>query len=143
MPRSVICFPRDSPMSLDPATARRALDGVRVLALEASVSGPHCSRILADLGAEVIKVEKPGDGDLIRQWDTAVKGMSSGYVWLNYNKRSLAIDVKKPEGLEVLLRLGERADVFLENFAPGVAERLGLGADKLREKNPRLIFCSV
>src|ERR1041385_7395750 len=122
---------------------KRALTGIRVLSLEASVSGPHTSRVLADLGAEVIKIERPGEGDLIRQWDTAVRGLSSGYVWLNYNKRSLAIDVKKPEGLEVLLRLGERADVFLENFAPGVADRLGLGADKLREKNPRLIYCSI
>jgi len=121
----------------------RALSGIHVLSLEASVSGPHCSRILADMGAEVIKIEKPGEGDLIRQWDSAVHGLSSGYVWLNYNKRSLAINVKKPAGRDVVQRLAERVDVFIENFAPGVAARLGLGAATLREKNPRLIYCSI
>jgi len=99
--------------------SRRALQGVRVLALEASVSGPHCSRILADMGAEVIKVEKPGTGDLIRGWDSVVKGLSSGYVWLNGNKRSFAVDMKKPAGLAAVRRLAERVDVLLENFAPG------------------------
>ena len=121
----------------------RALSGIRVLSLEASVSGPHCSRILADMGAEVIKIEKPGVGDLIRQWDSAVHGLSSGYVWLNYNKRSFAIDVKKPAGREAVERLAERVDVFIENFAPGVAARLGLEAARLRQKNPRLIYCSI
>ncbi|HWP83843.1 MAG TPA: CaiB/BaiF CoA-transferase family protein [Terriglobia bacterium] len=127
----------------EPSPAPRALDGVRVLSLEASVSGPHCSRVLADLGAEVIKIEKPGTGDLIRAWDTAVRGLSSGYVWLNYNKRSFAIDVKKPAGREAVQRLADRVDVFIENFAPGVAARLGLGAALLRGKNPRLIYCSI
>src|SRR4029453_15072114 len=102
-------------------TIPRALSGVRVLALEVSVAGPHCTRILGDMGAEVIKIEKPGTGDLIRNWDSAVRGLSSGYVWLNGNKRSFAIDVKKKAGLEALLRLADRADVFLENFARGVA----------------------
>jgi itaconate CoA-transferase len=144
MRRSAACFRKGSPMPPEIADhPRPALAGIRVLALEASVSGPHCSRILADMGAEVIKIEKPGEGDLIRQWDTAVKGLSSGYVWLNYNKRSLAIDVKKPAGREVIERLAGHADVFLENFAPGVAERLGLGAAALRAKNPRLIYCSI
>ena len=123
--------------------ARRALDGVRVLALEASVSAPHCSRLLADLGADVIKIEKPGEGDILRQWDSAVRGLASGYVWLNYNKRSFAIDVKKPSGIAVVEKLAAQVDVFLENFAPGVAERLGLGAAKLCGANPRLIYCSV
>ena len=121
----------------------RALSGIHVLSLEASVSGPHCSRILADMGAEVIKIEKPGEGDLTRQWDSAVHGLSSGYVWLNYNKRSLAIDMKKPAGREAVGRLAERMDVFIENFAPGVAARLGLGAAALRGKNSRLIYCSI
>ena len=127
----------------DPAITPRALAGIRVVALEASVSAPHCSRLLADLGAEVIKIEKPGEGDLVRQWDTAVRGLSSGYVWLNYNKRSLAIDVKQPAGRDVVLKLAQKADVFLENFAPGVAERLGFGAAILCAKNPRLIYCSI
>ena len=120
-----------------------ALSGVRVLALEVSVAGPHTTRILGDMGAEVIKIEKPGTGDLIRNWDTAVRGLSSGYVWLNGNKRSCAIDIKKKAGLDAVLRLAERADVVLENFAPGVAERMGLGAEKLRARNPRLIYCSL
>src|SRR5215510_16076260 len=88
----------------------RALSGVRVLALEVSVAGPHCTRILGDMGAEVIKLEKPGTGDLIRNWDSAVRGLSAGYVWLNGNKRSFAIDIKKKAGLDAVLRLAERVD---------------------------------
>ena len=91
----------------------RALSGLRVLALEVSVAGPHATRILGDMGAEIIKIEKPGTGDLIRNWDSAVRGLSSGYVWLNGNKRSLAIDTKKKAGLEAVLRLAEKVDVVL------------------------------
>src|SRR5437667_6134029 len=120
-----------------------ALAGVRVLALEVSVAGPHCTRILGDMGAEVIKIEKPGTGDLIRNWDSVVRGLSSGYVWLNGNKRSFAIDVKKKAGLEAVQRLADRVDVVLENFAPGVADRMGLGAAELCARNPRLIYCSL
>ena len=126
-----------------PKKAPLALDGVRVLALEASVSGPHCTKMLADMGAEVIKVEKPGTGDLIRAWDSVVHGLSSGYVWLNGNKRSFAVDIKNPAGLEAVRRLAERVDVLLENFAPGVAGRLGLGSAELCARNPRLIYCSL
>jgi itaconate CoA-transferase len=131
-------MPDDSPKNIP-----RALSGVRVLALEVSVAGPHCTRILGDMGAEVIKIEKPGTGDLIRNWDSAVRGLSSGYVWLNGNKRSLAIDIKKKAGLEAVLRLAERVDVVLENFAPGVTDRMGLGAAVLCSRNPRLIYCSL
>ena len=120
-----------------------ALDGIRVLALEVSVSGPHCSRILGDMGAEVIKLEKPGTGDLIRAWDSVVRGLSSGYVWLNGNKRSFAVDIKKPAGRQAVQRLAERVDVVLENFAPGVTDRLGLGAAELCARNPRLVYCSL
>ena len=123
--------------------ARRALSGVRVLALETSLSGPHATKILADLGAEIIKIEKPGVGDVIRGWDSAVKGLSSGYVWANGNKRSFAIDVKAPAGLEAVKKCAAKADVFLENFAPGVAGRLGLGHEELCAADPRLIYCSV
>jgi itaconate CoA-transferase len=126
-----------------PKDAPRALSGIRVLTLENSVTGPHCTRILGDMGAEVIKVEKPGVGDLIRYWDSAVRGMSSGFVWLNGNKRSFAVDVKKQAGLEAVLRLADRADVLVENFTPGVADRLGLGAKDLCARNPRLIYCSI
>ncbi|MCH7977548.1 MAG: CoA transferase [Acidobacteria bacterium] len=127
----------------NPEKVPQALSGVRVLALETAVSGPFCSRILADMGAEVIKVEKPGTGDVVRQWDSAVRGLSSGFVWANRNKRSFAVDAKKPAGQEILLRLADQVDVFLENFAPGVAGRLGFGADELRRRNPRLIYCSL
>jgi len=95
------------------------------------------------MGAEVIKIEKPGEGDLIRHWDSAVRGLSSGFVWLNGNKRSVAVDIKKKAGLEAIRRLAERVDVFVENFAPGVVERLGLGAAELCARNPRLIYCSI
>jgi itaconate CoA-transferase len=126
-----------------PKEPRRALDGVRVLALETSLSGPHATKILADMGADVIKIEKPGTGDVIRTWDTAVRGLSSGTAWVIAGKRSLAIDVKKKAGIEILKRLAARSDVLLENFAPGVAERMGLGAKALTKANPQLIYCSL
>ena len=129
-------------MSGAPAS-RSALTGVRVLALETSLSGPHCTKLLADLGAEVIKIEKPGTGDVVRGWDSAVKGLSSGYVFANGNKRSLAIDVKSAAGIAAVKALAERVDVFLENFAPGVAQRLGLGHAELCSTNPRLVYCSI
>lgn len=127
----------------DPPGSRSALTGVRVLALETSLSGPHCTKLLADLGAEVIKIERPDVGDVVRGWDSAVKGLSSGYVFANGNKRSLAIDVKSVAGATAVKLFAERADVFLENFAPGVAERLGLGHEELCRANPRLIYCSI
>ena len=118
---------------------KMALEGIRVLDVSEAGLAPVCCRILADMGAEVIKVEKPGTGDLIRAWDSVVHGLSSGYVWLNGNKRSFAVDVKKPAGLEAVRRLAGRVDVLLENFAPGVADRLGLGATELCARNQRLI----
>jgi crotonobetainyl-CoA:carnitine CoA-transferase CaiB-like acyl-CoA transferase len=121
----------------------RALSGVKVLAFETSLSGPYATKILADLGAEVIKIEKPGTGDVIRGWDSAVKGLSSGFVFANGNKRSFTIDVKKEEGLAAIRKLAERVDVFVENFAPGAAARSGLGRDALSAANPRLIYCSL
>ena len=121
----------------------QALSGVRVVAFEQVLSGPFCTGILADMGAEVIKIERPGVGDLIRHWDSVVRGLSSGYVWLNRNKRSLTVDVKKEQGREIIRRLAKTADVFFENYAPGVAGRLGLGYESLAELNPRLIYCSL
>lgn len=121
----------------------RALNGVRVVAFEMAAAGPYCTSILADMGAEVIKIERPGSGDIIRSWDTAVRGLSSGFVWLNRNKRSLSLDVKKRAGIEVAHRLCRGADVFFENFAPGVAERVGLGYETLQSLNPRLIYGSI
>jgi itaconate CoA-transferase len=121
----------------------RALDGVKILAFEQVLSGPFATCLLADMGAEVIKVERPGTGDVIRSWDSVVKGLSSGYVWLNRNKRSLTVDVKKAQGREILQELARRSDIFFENYAPGVTERLGLGYETLNAINPRLIYCSL
>ncbi|HEY7715753.1 MAG TPA: CaiB/BaiF CoA-transferase family protein [Candidatus Binatia bacterium] len=121
----------------------RALDGIKILAFEQVLSGPFATCLLADMGAEVIKVERPGIGDVIRSWDSVVKGLSSGYVWLNRNKRSLTVDVKKEKGRELLQKLATKSDIFFENYAPGVAGRLGLGYEKLSELNPRLIYCSL
>jgi len=121
----------------------RALDGVKILAFEQVLSGPFATCLLADMGAQVIKVERPGVGDVIRSWDSVVKGLSSGYVWLNRNKQSLTVDVKKEKGREILQELAKRSDIFFENYAPGVAGRLGLGYEKLSDLNPRLIYCSL
>src|SRR5690349_5087440 len=95
------------------------------------------------MGAEVIKVERPGVGDVIRSWDSVVKGLSSGYVWLNRNKRSLTVDVKQEKGRAILQELAKRSDIFFENYAPGVTGRLGLGFEQLSALNPRLIYCSL
>ena len=121
----------------------RALDGIKILAFEQVLSGPFATCLLADMGAEVIKVERPGIGDVIRSWDSVVKGLSSGYVWLNRNKRSLTVDVKKEKGREILQELAKKADIFFENYAPGVAARLGLGYETLSALNRRLIYCSL
>lgn len=120
-----------------------SLEGVRVAAFEQAAAMPFCSFILAELGADVVKVERPGQGDVIRGWDQAVRGLSTGFVWLNANKRDLAVDLTQPEGRVILQRLAATSDVFLENFAPGVAERLGLGYAELSADNPRLIYCSL
>jgi itaconate CoA-transferase len=119
------------------------LSGMRVIALEQAVAGPLCSRHLADLGAEVIKIERPDGGDFARRYDTAVKGESSYFVWLNRNKRSLSLNVKHPESREILRRLLEGADVFLQNLGPGAVDRLGLGPAELRERYPRLVICNI
>ena len=120
-----------------------ALDGIKIAAFEQVLSGPFATCTLADMGAEVIKIERPGVGDLIRHWDSAVKGLSSGYVWLNRNKQSLTVDVKKEQGREIVYRLVGESDVFFENYAPGVAERLGFSYVALSEINPRIIYCSI
>ena len=120
-----------------------ALDGIKIVAFEQVLAGPFATCTLADMGAEVVKIERPGVGDLIRHWDSAVKGLSSGYVWLNRNKRSLTVDVKKPQGREIVYQLVRDSDIFFENYAPGVASRLGFGYEALAKINPRLIYCSI
>jgi crotonobetainyl-CoA:carnitine CoA-transferase CaiB-like acyl-CoA transferase len=119
------------------------LDGITVVSLEQAVAAPFATRQLADLGARVIKVERPGAGDFARGYDETVKGMASHFVWLNRSKESLALDLKDVESREILGELLEKTDIFVQNLAPGAAERLGLGADALREKHPRLITCSI
>ena len=121
----------------------RALDGLKILAFEQVLSGPFATCLLADMGAEVIKVERPGTGDVIRGWDSVVRGLSSGYVWLNRNKRSLTVDVKKEKGRAIVQELAKTSDIFFENYAPGVASRLGLGFETLSNLNRRLIYCSL
>ena len=114
----------------------RALDGIKILAFEQVLSGPFATCLLADMGAEVIKVERPGIGDVIRGWDSVVHGLSSGYVWLNRNKRSLTVDVKKEKGRAILQELVKTSDIFFENYAPGAAARR-TGYETLSELNPR------
>ncbi|MEA2585504.1 MAG: itaconate CoA-transferase [Thermomicrobiales bacterium] len=119
------------------------LAGIRVLALEQAVAGPLCTRHLADLGADVIKVERPDGGDFARRYDTTVKGLSSYFVWLNRGKRSLSLDLKHPAAAEILERLIARSDVLVQNYAPGAIDRLGLAPATLRERYPSLIVCSI
>jgi crotonobetainyl-CoA:carnitine CoA-transferase CaiB-like acyl-CoA transferase len=119
------------------------LDGLLVVALEQAVAAPFATRQLADLGARVIKVERAGAGDFARGYDTSVLGQASYFVWLNRGKESVELDVKSPGGREALAALLARADVFVQNLAPGAAERLGVGADGLLARHPRLICCSV
>ena len=119
------------------------LDGVRVLDLSRVLTGPFCSMILADLGAEVWKIEELRHGDQTRSIPPYVAGESHYYMAINRNKKSLAVDLKQPEGRDIALGLAAKADVVLENFRPGVMERLGLGYDRLRADNPGLIVCSI
>ena len=119
------------------------LAGLTVVALEQAVAAPFATRQLADLGARVIKVERPGSGDFARGFDTTVHGQASYFVWLNRGKESIELDVKSADGTAVLAALLRRADVLVQNLAPGAAERLGLGAAELRARHPRLITCSI
>jgi itaconate CoA-transferase len=121
----------------------RPLEGITVVALEQVIAGPFATRQLAELGARVIKIERRGTGDASRGYDGTVKGLSSHFVWTNRSKESLSLDIKHPAAKAILARLVERADVFLQNLAPGAAERLGLGAVELRKRHPRLIWCGI
>ncbi len=122
---------------------KRPLDGVTVLSLEQAVAAPFTTRQLADLGARVIKIERPGVGDFARGYDTTVRGLSSHFVWLNRSKESLTLDLKHPDAPKVLRRLLDGTDVFVQNLAPGASARLGLSATALREAHPRLIVCEI
>jgi itaconate CoA-transferase len=122
---------------------RHPLDGILVVTLEQAVAAPFATRQLADLGARVIKIERPGQGDFARDYDKTVHGQSSYFVWLNRGKESVAADIKSAAGRELLAALLDQADVFVQNLVPGAAERLGLGAGTLRQARPRLIHCSI
>jgi itaconate CoA-transferase len=122
---------------------RRPLDGVTVVACEQAVAGPFCTFQLAEMGATVWKIERKGGGDVIREWDSVVDGLSTGFVWVNADKRSVELELANDDDRQTLLGLCRRADVFVENFAPGVAERLGVGADALTADNPALVYCSL
>lgn len=121
----------------------RPLDGITVVTLEHAIAAPFCTRQLADLGARVIKVERPGVGDFARAYDARVNGLASHFVWTNRSKESLTLDVKAEDAGAILGRLLEKADVLVQNLAPGAAARLGLSFEALREKHPRLIVCNI
>lgn len=121
----------------------RPLDGITVVSLEHAVAAPFCTRQLADLGARVIKVERPGPGDFARAYDTRVKGQSSHFVWINRSKESLTLDLKQPAALAVLRELLATADVLVQNLAPGAAARMGLGYDTLKDGHPKLVVCDI
>ena len=121
----------------------RPLDGITVVSLEHAIAAPFCTRQLADLGARVIKVERAGEGDFARYYDTRVAGLSSHFVWVNRSKESLALDLKSAAAREVMERLLAKADVFVQNLAPGAAARLGLSAQHLHAHNRRLVVCDI
>lgn len=119
------------------------LNGINVISLEHAIAAPFCTRQLADLGANVIKVERPGSGDFARGYDRRVKGLSSHFVWTNRSKKSLTLDLKSAQAKPVMESLLENADVLVQNLAPGAAARLGLSFDQLHERYPRLIVCNI
>ncbi len=121
----------------------RPLQGITVVSLEQAIAAPYASRHLADLGARVIKLERPGVGDFARGYDARVDGLSSHFVWTNRSKESLTLDIKDPRGLDVARRLLASADVFLQNLAPGATARAGLGAKDLQRSNPGLVVCDI
>ncbi|MFL6624740.1 MAG: CaiB/BaiF CoA transferase family protein [Sulfurifustis sp.] len=121
----------------------RALDGITVVALEHAIAAPFCTRQLAELGARVIKIERPGEGDFARHYDDRVRGMASHFVWTNRSKESLTLDLKRAEARAILDALISRADVLVQNLAPGAAARLGLSYAAWCERHPKLIVCDI
>ena len=124
-------------------TSPRPLDGITVVSLEHAIAAPFCTRQLADLGARVIKIERPGAGDFARAYDTRVRGQSSHFVWTNRSKESLTLDLKNPDAMAVLSSLLQSADVLVQNLAPGAAARMGLSFEALSPKHPKLIVCDI
>ncbi|WP_261567825.1 CaiB/BaiF CoA transferase family protein [Frankia gtarii] len=135
--------PRRAAALTSGAVVGKPLAGITVVSIEQAVAAPFATRQLADLGARVIKIERPGAGDFARGYDETVKGLASYFVWLNRAKESLTLDLKQPEAREVLAGLLAGADVFVQNLAPGAAARLGLDAETLRARDPRMIVCDI
>src|SRR5437868_5016466 len=123
--------------------SRPPLSGITVVSLEQAIAAPLATRHLADWGARVIKIERPGVGDFARAYDARVKGLSAYFVWLNRTKQSLTLDLKRPEAITVVERLIAGADILVHNLAPGAMDRLGFATATLRARHPRLIICSI
>jgi itaconate CoA-transferase len=121
----------------------RPLDGITIVALEHVIAAPFATRQLADLGARVIKIERPGAGDFARHYDERAKGMSSHFTWVNRSKESLTLDLKQDTALSILKKLLQTADIFVQNLAPGAAARMGLSPEALQALNPKLIYCNL
>src|SRR4249920_780718 len=121
----------------------RPLNGVTVVTLEHAIAAPFCTRQLADLGARIIKIERPGVGDPTRAYDDQVRGMSSHFVWTNRSKESITLDLKQPAAIEIVHKLLNNADVLVQNLAPGAAARMGFSYDQLKDRYPRLIVCDI
>lgn len=121
----------------------RPLDGITVVSLEHAVAAPFATRQLADMGARVIKIERPEVGDFARNYDDRVKGLASHFVWANRSKESLTLDVKHSKSKDILTKLVSKADILVQNLAPGAAERLGLSHQNLKIANPGLITCNI
>jgi crotonobetainyl-CoA:carnitine CoA-transferase CaiB-like acyl-CoA transferase len=121
----------------------RPLDGITIVALEHVIAAPFATRQLADLGARVIKIERPGAGDFARHYDERAKGMSSHFTWVNRSKESLTLDLKQDAALSILKKLLQTADVFVQNLAPGAAARMALSPEALQAINPQLIYCNL
>ena len=120
-----------------------ALDGIKILDITNYIAGPFATMLLADLGAEVYKIETPGAGDPFRTWDKEPKDYSPSFCGMNRNKKSVTLDIKQTEGKEIFLRLAQDADVIVENLRPGVVDRLGIGYEEIKKINPRIIYCSI
>jgi len=133
---------KDSSSTTLPVSVTKPLDGILVVALQQAVAAPYCSSRLADAGARVIKIERP-EGDFARGYDRAVNGESSYWVWINRGKESIALNLKADDDLAVLKAMVEKADVLVQNLAPGATERLGIGSEQLRQIHPRLITCDI
>ncbi|MDF1819644.1 MAG: CaiB/BaiF CoA-transferase family protein [Immundisolibacteraceae bacterium] len=124
-------------------TDDRPLAGYLVVSIEQAIAAPYCTRLMADQGARVVKVERPDGGDFARGYDTRVRGEASHFIWCNRSKESLALDLKDADSVVKLRQLIDRADVFIQNLAPGAAEKLGLAPEQLRQTNPRLVTCTI